>query len=41
MYHNYPQLQAEIHAHVSRVEVIAQAEATLLGDPANLIRGIK
>lgn len=31
--------QAEIHAHVSRVEVIAQVEATLLGDPANLLRG--
>ena len=31
--------EAEIHAHVSRVEVIAQAEATLLGDPAHLLRG--
>ncbi len=32
-------LQAEIHAHVSRVEVIAHVEATLLGDPAHLLRG--
>ena len=31
--------EAEIHAHVSRVEVIAQVEATLLGDPAHLLRG--
>ena len=31
--------QAEIFAHVSRVEVIAQVEATLLGDPAHLLRG--
>ena len=31
--------EAEIHAHVCRVEVIAQVEATLLGDPANLLRG--
>ena len=31
--------QAEIHAHVSRVEVIAHVEATLLGDPAHLLRG--
>merc|ERR1719300_803614 len=31
--------EAEIHAHVSRVEVVAQAEATLLGDPAHLLRG--
>eukprot|EP00092_Neocalanus_flemingeri_P072202 GFUD01088838.1.p1 GENE.GFUD01088838.1~~GFUD01088838.1.p1 ORF type:complete len:176 (+),score=30.47 GFUD01088838.1:3-530(+) len=31
--------EAEIHAHVSRVEVISQAEATLLGDPAHLLRG--
>jgi len=31
--------QAEIHAHVSRVEVISQVEATLLGDPANLLKG--
>ena len=32
--------EAEIHAHVSRVEVISQAEATLLGDPAHLLRGM-
>ena len=31
--------EAEIHAHVSRVEVIAQVEATLLRDPARLLRG--
>jgi len=31
--------EAEIHAHVSRVEVISQAEATLLGDPAHLLKG--
>jgi len=31
--------EAEIHAHVTRVEVISQAEATLLGDPAHLLRG--
>ena len=31
--------EAEIHAHISRVEVIAQAEATLLGDPVQLLRG--
>merc|ERR1712080_143580 len=31
--------EAEIHSHVSRVEVIAQLEATLLGDPALLLRG--
>jgi len=31
--------EAEIHAHVSRVEVISQAEATLLGDPGHLLRG--
>ena len=31
--------EAEIHAHVCRVEVIAQVEATLLGDPAHLLRG--
>jgi len=31
--------EAEIHAHVSRVEVIAQLEATLLGDPSLLLTG--
>ena len=31
--------EAEIHSHVSRVEVIAQLEATLLGDPSLLLHG--
>ena len=31
--------EAEIHSHVSRVEVIAQLEATLLGDPSLLLAG--
>ena len=31
--------EAEIHSHVSRVEVIAQLEATLLGDPSLLLTG--
>merc|ERR1719206_1351121 len=33
------QEQAEIHAHICRVEAIAAVEATLLGDPALLSRG--
>ena len=32
--------EAEIYAHICRVEVISAAEATILGDPARVLTGI-
>ena len=31
--------EAEIYAHICRVEVISAAEATILGDPARILTG--